>query len=98
MRINSKPAACLFVAADAWPLAVIEYQETGRHRGKAEERNAVKRTMLPRAGIRYLEVPSAMSKHRLSLRPTWPKNCAARHPTRRMPRKAKAGSLGRREW
>ena len=28
----------------------------------------MKRTMLPRAGIRYLEVPSAMSKHRLSLR------------------------------
>ena len=60
--INSKRADFLVVDRGGWPLAVIEYQGRGHNRGNAAERDAVKRTVLPRAGIRYIEVPADMSK------------------------------------
>jgi len=65
--INSKRADFLVVNGKGWPLAVIEYQGRGHYRGNAAERDAVKRTVLPRAGIRYIEVPAEMSKRRSQL-------------------------------
>ena len=65
--INSKRADFLVVDGRGWPLAVIEYQGRGHYRGNATERDAVKRTVLPRAGIRYVEVPAEMSKRRAQL-------------------------------
>ena len=62
--INSKRADFLVVDGRGWPLAVIEYQGRGHYRGNATERDAVKRTVLPRAGVRYIEVPAEMSKRR----------------------------------
>ena len=62
--INSKRADFLVVDGKGWPLAVIEYQGRGHDRGNAAERDAVKRTVLPRAGLRYIEVPAEMSKRR----------------------------------
>ena len=62
--INSKRADFLVVDGKGWPLAVIEYQGRGHYRGNAAERDTVKRTVLPRAGIRYIEVPAEMSKRR----------------------------------
>ena len=50
-----------------WPLAVIEFQGKGHYRGNAAERDAVKRTVLAKAGIRYIEVPAEMSKRRSQL-------------------------------
>ena len=52
------------VDGKGWPLAVIEYQGRRHYRGNAAARDAVKRTVLPRAGIRYIEVPAEMSKRR----------------------------------
>ncbi|RYE98922.1 MAG: DUF2726 domain-containing protein, partial [Oxalobacteraceae bacterium] len=37
------------------------------YRGNAAERDAVKRTVLAKAGIRYIEVPAEMSKRRSQL-------------------------------
>ena len=65
--INSKRADFLVVDGKGWPLAVIEYQGRGHYRGNAAERDAVKRTVLLRAGIRYIEVPAEMSKRRSQL-------------------------------
>jgi hypothetical protein len=62
--INSKRADFLVVDGSGWPLAVIEYQGRGHYRGNAAEPDAVKRTVLPRAGVRYIEVPAEMSKRR----------------------------------
>ena len=62
--INSKRADFLVVDDRGWPLAVIEYQGKGHYRGNAAERDAVKRTVLAKAGIRYIEVPAEMSKRR----------------------------------
>lgn len=62
--INSKRADFLVVDGNGWPLAVIEYQGRGHYRGNAAERDTVKRTVLPRAGVRYIEVPAEMSKRR----------------------------------
>lgn len=65
--INSKRADFLVVDREGWPVAVIEYQGSGHYQGNAQERDAVKRTVLPRAGIRYIEVAAPLSKRRLHL-------------------------------
>ena len=65
--INSKRADFLIVDDMGWPLAVIEYQGKGHYRGNAAERDAVKRTVLAKAGIQYIEVPAEMSKRRSQL-------------------------------
>lgn len=65
--INSKRADFLVVDLEGWPVAVIEYQGSGHYQGNARERDAVKRTVLPRAGIRYIEVAAPLSKRRLHL-------------------------------
>jgi hypothetical protein len=60
--INSKRADFLVVDGEGWPLAVIEYQGSGHDQGNAAERDAVKRTVLPRAGIHYIEVPAHLAR------------------------------------
>jgi len=65
--INSKRADFLVVDGEGWPLAVIEYQGSGHDLGNAAERDAVKRTVLPRAGIHYIEVPAPMARKRRQL-------------------------------
>lgn len=62
--INSKRADFVVVDNRGWPLAVIEYQGKGHYRGNAAERDAVKRTVLAKAGVHYIEVPAEMSKRR----------------------------------
>jgi len=65
--INSKRADFLVVDGEGWPVAVIEYQGSGHYQGNASERDAVKRTVLPRAGIRYIEVAAPLSRRRSQL-------------------------------
>jgi hypothetical protein len=60
--INSKRADLLIADAENWPLAVIEYQGTGHYEGNANERDAVKRIALSRAGVLYIEVPRMLSR------------------------------------
>ena len=66
--INSKRADFLVVDDRGWPLAVVEYQGKGQYRGNASERDAVKRTVLAKAGIRYVELLAEMGKRRGQLR------------------------------
>lgn len=65
--INSKRVDFLVVDGAGWPVAVIEFQGSGHYQGNAGERDAVKRTVLPRAGIRYIEVAAPLTKRRLHL-------------------------------
>ncbi|QDD92659.1 Hypothetical protein HVIM_04493 (plasmid) [Roseomonas mucosa] len=65
--INSKRADFLVVDGEGWPVAVIEYQGSGHYQGNASERDAVKRTVLPRAGIHYIEVAAPLSRRRSQL-------------------------------
>jgi hypothetical protein len=65
--INSKRADFLVVDNRGWPLLAIEYQGRGHYRGNASKRDAVKRTVLARAGIHYIEVSAQMSKRRSQL-------------------------------
>ncbi|MBP0491429.1 DUF2726 domain-containing protein [Pararoseomonas indoligenes] len=60
--INSKRADFLVVDGEGWPLAVIEYQGSGHDLGNAAERDAVKRTVLSRVGIHYIEVPAPLAR------------------------------------
>lgn len=54
--INSKRVDFALMDADANVVLVVEYQGTGHFQGNAEQRDAVKRTALQKAGIPLIEL------------------------------------------
>jgi cbb3-type cytochrome oxidase subunit 3 len=55
--INSKRCDLLIADPKGRPMVVIEYQGSGHYQGTAEQRDAVKRIAIERAGIRFVEIP-----------------------------------------
>lgn len=68
LRINAKRCDLLVVDGAGWPLAAIEYQGGGHHRGDWADRDAVKRLALGRAGVRLVEVPAPLAHRPEALR------------------------------
>ena len=54
--VNSKRVDLLIVDEDFQPMAAIEYQGGGHHRGDAAARDAVKKEALRKAGVKFEEV------------------------------------------
>lgn len=55
---NAKRVDMLIVDAAWQPVMAIEYQGGGHYRGNAKSRDAIKRAVCERAGIRFMEVPA----------------------------------------
>lgn len=54
--INSKRIDMLITDRDGWPVLAVEYQGEGHYQGNAMHRDAIKKTALTKAGVKYLEV------------------------------------------
>ncbi len=54
--INSKRADILVIDAGGWPVLAVEYQDDGHYQSAPAARDAVKKDVLRKAGVRHLEV------------------------------------------
>ncbi|WP_308910204.1 DUF2726 domain-containing protein [Pseudokordiimonas caeni] len=84
--INAKRVDILIIGNTGEPLAAIEYQGSGHYQGNAAVRDAVKKEVLRRAGVRYLEIfdgytdDTVRQMLRDALRPMTPRTAAAASP------------------